>query len=188
MLPWMIQRMSHHEEDSQWIAFECSNALFFNWLCSQIFGGFSFENNEMLLLQWLHLLSSSSEVFFVTTFLLGISSFLPFLWQQLNFGFFSRLKNVIHLDKYIFPSCIRNLWLWSFSAGSCLSCCARLTQQQPKRERTISSLKRNLSHSLKKQCWLVALNNQLNDSKPKLTPRKAELHEHCWSVSFTFTS
>jgi len=71
--------MSHHEEDSRWIAFECSNALFFNWLSSQIFGGFSFENNEMLLLQWLHLLSSSSEVFLVATFLLGISSFLPFL-------------------------------------------------------------------------------------------------------------
>ena len=79
MLPWMIQWKSHHEEDSQWIAFECSNALFFNWLSSQIFGCFSFENNEILLLQWLHLLSSSSEVFFVATFLLGISSFLPFL-------------------------------------------------------------------------------------------------------------
>ena len=74
VLPWMIQWMSHHEEDSQWIAFECPNVLLFNWLCGQIFGCFSFENNEMLLLQWLHLLSSSSEIFFEKTFLLCISS------------------------------------------------------------------------------------------------------------------
>ena len=65
--------------------------------------------------------------------------------------------------------------------------CQTDTAAAKARAHNLKSQEKSQSQS-KKQCWLVALNNQLNDSKPKLTPRKAELHEHCWSVSFTFTS